>query len=116
LPGIRPKRFMDAKYTTGPRRCPDRRTRPRVLRGVYGIGAHQSLRACAVRKGLYTSPYGDGRIPAYGGDRAIRLYLLPGKPDKRIPLLSLARKKAEEFTTKEHRPLAGGGLLAQPGD
>jgi hypothetical protein len=56
--------------------------------------AHQSLRACAVRKGLYSiSIRRWAHPPPTAGDRAIRLYLLSGKPGKRIPLLSLARKK-----------------------
>jgi hypothetical protein len=37
---------------------------------------------------------GNLRLPR-AGNRAIRLYLLPGKPGKRIPLLSLALLNAQ---------------------
>jgi hypothetical protein len=36
-----------------------------------GLGASVPSGLCC-RKGLYVSPYGDGRIPACGGDRAFR--------------------------------------------
>jgi hypothetical protein len=39
-----------------------------------------------------------GAFFAAAKNRAIRLYLLPGKPDKRIPLLSLARKRKNSCT------------------
>jgi two-component system response regulator YesN len=43
---------------------------------------------------------GAGRIKPFGLDRAIRLYLLPGLPGKRIPLLSLALPWVKVFAAK----------------
>jgi sirohydrochlorin ferrochelatase len=59
------------------------------------MGASNPLGLCCkerVIQHLYSEMGASPRLRR--GDRAIRLYLLPGKPDKRIPLLSLARIKS----------------------
>jgi hypothetical protein len=87
----------------------------RVIRASIRRRAHHPLRVCAVRKGLYASPYGDGRIPACGGDRAIPgLRFAPAAPRLAAPprpLLSLAR-----FQGRAVKFYAGkqGNLSGQP--